>query len=61
MIFKSISNLWQVARGTELFKKVNKIARTLPTLQGEAGARCMATILSAASLQRYERLPTSPR
>jgi|ERR1700678_2849911 hypothetical protein len=46
IMFKSIANRWQVARGTELFKQVDEIARTMPTLQEQAGARCMATILS---------------
>lgn len=45
-MFKSIANLWRGARGTALFKQVDEIARTMPSLQGQAGARCIATILS---------------
>jgi hypothetical protein len=50
-MFKAISNLWQVTRGTELFKQVNQMATsTLPNLQGQAAARCTATVISEMPL-----------
>ena len=46
-MFKAISNLWRVARGTELFKQVDEMAsKSIPALQGQAVTRFIATILS---------------
>jgi hypothetical protein len=44
-MLKAISNLWRVARGTELFKQVDEIAsKSIPALQGQALTRLIATV-----------------